>query len=128
MSRRYKADRIFHLPCLQGELFTDTIFGRVKSRDGNTCGQIFANESYFDTFFATFYPMDKKLKAGDALRVFCAEFGIPEKLVHDGAKEMTGNKTEFRKQVTKFNIKSHQSEADMHNQTPAKGVVREVRR
>ena len=57
-----------------------------------TCGQIFANESYF----ATFYPMDTKSKAGDALRVFCNEFGIPEKLVHDGAKEMTGNKTEFQ--------------------------------
>ena len=72
--------------------------------------------------------MDKKSKAGDALRVFCAEFGIPEKLVHDGAKEMTGNKTEFQKQVSKFDIKSRQSEADMHNQSPAEGVVREVRR
>jgi hypothetical protein len=124
MSRRYKADRIFHLPCLQGEWFTDTVFGRIKSRDGNTCGQIFANKSYF----ATFYPMDKKSKAGDALRVFCAEFGIPEKLVHDDAKEMTGNKTEFQKQVSKFDIKSRQSEADMHHQSPAEGVVREVRR
>jgi hypothetical protein len=124
MSRRYKADRIFHLPRLQGEWFPDTVFGRVKSRDGNTCGQIFANESYF----ATFYPMDKKSKAGDALRVFCAKFGIPEKLVHDGAKEMTGNKTEFQKQVSKFDTKSRQSEADMHNQSPAEGVVREVRR
>jgi hypothetical protein len=41
---------------------------------------------------------------------------------------MTGNKTEFQKQVSKFDIKSRQSDADMHNQSPAKGVVREVRR
>jgi len=124
LSRRYKADRIFHLPRLQGEWFTDTVFGRVTSRDGMTCGQIFANESYF----ATFYPMDKKSKAGDALRVFCNEFGIPNKLVHDGAKEMTGNKTEFQRQVIKHDIRSRQSEAEQHNQSPAEGVVREVRR
>ena len=54
LSRRYKADRIFHHPRLQGEWFTDTVFSPVKSRDGNKCGQIFANDSYF----ATFYPMD----------------------------------------------------------------------
>jgi Reverse transcriptase (RNA-dependent DNA polymerase) len=124
LARRYKADRIFHLPRLQGEWFTDTVFGRVKSKDGNTCGQIFANESYF----ATFYPMDTKSKAGDALRVFCREFGVPERLVHDGAKEMTGRKTEFQAQVSKHDITTRISEADLHDQSPAEGVVREVRR
>jgi hypothetical protein len=124
LARRYKADRIFHLPRLQGEWFTDTVFGRVKSKDGNTCGQIFANENYF----ATFYPMDTKSKAGDALRTFCREFGVPERLVHDGAAEMSGRKTEFQRQIKKHDITSRQSEAHLHNQSPAEGVVREVRR
>ncbi len=124
MARRYNADRIYHLPRLQGEWYTDTVFGRIKSKDGNTCGQLFANENYF----AVFYPMDSKAKAGDALRIFCREYGVPERLVHDGAKEMTGKKTEFQSQVTKHNIITRCSEPDLHNQSPAEGVVREVRR
>jgi hypothetical protein len=124
LARRYKADRIFHRPRLQGEWFTDTVFNNVKSKDGNICGQIFANDSYF----ATFYPMDTKKKAGDALRIFCKEFGVPDTLRHDGAKEMCEKNTEFRSQVRKHDITTHISEADLHNQSPAEGVVREVRR
>ena len=124
LSRRYKADRMFFRPQLKGEVFTDTVFGPVKSRDGNKCGQIYANGAYF----ATFYPMDSKKKAGDSLRVFCREFGVPEVLRHDGALEMVGKHTEFKKQVRKHNIKTHVSEADLHNQSPAEGVVREVRK
>jgi hypothetical protein len=95
LARRYKADRMFFLPRLKGEFYTDTVFGPVKSKDGNTCGQIFANEAYF----ATFYPMDTKSKAGDGLRVFCKEFGVPEFLRHDGSKEMGQKKTEFQAQA-----------------------------
>lgn len=124
LARRYKADRVFTLPRLQGEWYTDTVFDKVKSKDGNTCGQIFANENYF----AVFYPMDTKSKAGDALRAFCAEYGVPERLVHDGAKEMTGKKTDFQHQVKKHNILTRVSEADLHNQSLAEGVVREVKR
>jgi hypothetical protein len=124
MGRRYKADRMFFLPRLEGEFYTDTVFGPVKSRDGNTCGQIFANDAYF----ATFYPMDTKSKAGDSLRVFCKEFGVPEILRFDGAKEMGKKKTEFQTQVRRHHITTHVSEADLHNQSPAEGVVREVRK
>ena len=123
-SRRYKADRIYLQPRLQGEWFTDTVFGTVKSKDGNNCGQIFANGAYF----ATFYPMDSKSKAGDSLRVFCKEFGVPELLRHDGAMEMRGKNSEFQKQVRKHNISTHVAEAELHNQSPAEGVVREVRK
>ena len=123
-SRRYKADRIYLQPRLQGEWFTDTVFGTVKWKDGNNCGQIFANGAYF----ATFYPMDSKSKAGDSLRVFCKEFGVPELLRHDGAMEMRGKNSEFQKQVRKHNISTHVAEAELHNQSPAEGVVREVRK
>jgi hypothetical protein len=95
-----------------------------KVEGWNTCGQLFANKNYF----AVFYPMDSKAKAGDALRVFCQEYGVPERLVHDGAKEMTGKKTEFQSQVSKHDIITRCSEPNLHNQSPAEGVVREVRR
>jgi hypothetical protein len=124
LSRRYKADRIYQTPRLQGEWYTDTVEGRCKSGDGNRYGQVFANKDYF----ATFCPMDSKGKAGEALWTFCQEFGVPEKLRFDGSKEQTGKNTEFQKQIRKNNIQQHVSEPDMHNQSPAKGVVREIRK
>jgi hypothetical protein len=57
--------------------------GRCKSKDGNRYGQIFENSAYF----ATIYPMDSKGKAGEALKTFCKEFGVPEEHRFDGSKE-----------------------------------------
>jgi hypothetical protein len=75
LSRRYKADRMYRAPRLQGERSTDTVEGRCKSNDCNQFSQIFANEDYF----VTFYPMDSKGKAGNALHTFYREYGAPEK-------------------------------------------------
>ena len=82
LGRRYKSDQIYELPRLPGEWFTDTIHGRTVSRDGNNYGQVFSNHTYFSAI----YPMDRKGKAGEALRVFCLEFGVPERLTMDDAK------------------------------------------
>ena len=124
LSRQYKADRMFMKKRLAGDWYTDTLDGRVRSRDGNQYAQVFANKS----FFAAIYPMDSKSKAGDALRVFCEEFGVPDRLVSDGSKEQTGHKTEFIKTVRKNNITHHVIEPERHNQNPAEGVIRELRR
>ena len=70
LARRYRAERIFEKRRLRGKWFTDTLDGRVASKDGDRYGQVFANCGYF----ATVYPMDTKRKAGDALRTFCQEF------------------------------------------------------
>jgi hypothetical protein len=51
--------------------------------------------------------MDTKSKAGDALRTFCQEFGVPDRLTCDGSKEQTGKKTEFMQQVRKNDIDLH---------------------
>jgi len=67
LARRYRADQIFEKRRLRGKWFTDTLDGRVTSKDGNWYGQVFANRGHF----ATVYPMDTKSKAGDALRTFC---------------------------------------------------------
>ena len=72
--------------------------------------------------------MDSKAKAGDALRTFCSEFGVPEKLVFDGSKEQTCKGTEFMKQVRKNDIDYHVTEPERHNQNPAEGIIREIRR
>ena len=72
--------------------------------------------------------MDSKAKAGDALRTFCQEFGVPERLTMDGGGEQAGRKTEFMKQVRRNRIQVHLSEPELHNQNPAEGVIREVRK
>ena len=57
--------------------------GRYKSLDGNKHAQTFANKS----FFAAAYPMEHKSSGGKALKQFISDFGIPDKLVCDGAPE-----------------------------------------
>ena len=98
--------------------------GRCKTLNGNRYAQVFANTQYFSRV----YPMDSKGKAGDALRVFCQEFGVPETLIIDGSKEQTGKNSYFMKQIRTHDINYHVSEPDLHNQVPVEGVIRELRR
>ena len=72
--------------------------------------------------------MDSKKKAGDALRLFCQEFGVPERLTFDGSKEQSMKGTEFMKQIRLHGIDYHISEPNLHNQNPVEGVIRELRR
>ena len=123
LSRRYRADRVFYRKTLSGKWSTDTMDGRVKSLAGNRYAQVFANYAYF----ARIYPMDSKKKAGDALRLFCQEFGIPEDLTFDGSKEQNMKGTSFMHQVRTHNINYHVSEPGHHNQNPVEGVIRELR-
>jgi hypothetical protein len=124
LSRRYRTDRVFSRKTLSGNWSTDTMDGRSKSLGGNRYAQVFSNNAYFSRI----YPMDKKSKAGDALRLFCQEFGVPERLTFDGSREQTMKGTEFMKQIRTHNIDYHISEADMHNQNPVEGCIRELRR
>ena len=76
---------MFSRKTLSGDWSTDTMDGRVKSLEGNKYAQVFANKAYFSRI----YPKDSKGRAGDALRLFCQEFGVPNKLTFDGSKEQT---------------------------------------
>ena len=70
--------------------------------------QVFANVS----FFAVSYPMEKNSSAGQALKQFIAEFGIPDRIVCDGLGEQTGKRTEIAATVTKHGIDLHLTEPD----------------
>ena len=83
---RYRADRMFIRPCICGTIYTDTVNVHYKSLDGNKHAQIFANES----LFATAYLMEHKSSAGQVLKQFISDFGIPDKLVCDGTAEQVG--------------------------------------
>ena len=64
LSRRYWSDQMFYPKTLAGKWSTDTMDRRSKKISGNRYAQVFFNDKYF----AKPYPMDKKGKAGDALK------------------------------------------------------------
>ena len=115
LGRRYKADWLYRLPSLPGDLYTDTLNGCTKSKSGNKYGQLFANKNYF----APIYLMDKKKKVGEALCVFFQEFGVPERLTMDGAQDQVGQNSAFMKEVRKQGIDFQVIEPERHNQNPA---------
>ena len=83
MSKRYRADRTFDCKHLKGKWSTNTMDDRVLSITGNRFAQVFANSSYFPKL----YPKPSNGEAGDSLRTFCWEFGVPESLTFDESKE-----------------------------------------
>ena len=100
MGIHYKADRLYHLPRLPGDWYNDTLHGHTKSKAGNKYGQVFAN----NTYFAAIYPMDTKKKVGEALCIFCQEFGVPERLTVDVAPDQVGQNSAFMTEVKKQGI------------------------
>ena len=85
---------------------------------------MFTNKGYF----AKLYPMGSKWEARAALKLFCKEFGVPEKLTFDGSKEQCCKGTTFMKQIRSHGIHHHIIEPNMHNENPAEGVIREIRK
>jgi hypothetical protein len=84
----------------------------VKSLDGNRYSQVFSNI----TFFAKIYPMARKKDAGQALKIFVLELGVPEDLTIDGLKEQTMPGTECMKCCRRNDIKVHRTEPERPNQ------------
>jgi hypothetical protein len=124
LARRYRADKMYGKKRLRGMWASDTMDGRVKSLDGNRYAQVFANGS----FFAEIYPMATKASAGQALKEFCNELGVPDELTIDGSKEQNARGSEFMKTCRKGDIEVTRTEPNRPNQNPSEGVIREVRR
>ena len=51
--------------------------------NGNHYDQVFLNKAYV----VKVYPMDSNSKVGNTLKLFCREFGVPEKLTLHGSNE-----------------------------------------
>ena len=59
--------------------------------------------------------MDYKSKAGDALKLFYQELGVPEKLTFGGSKEQTCKGATFMKEFCRQGINYQTIEPDLHN-------------
>ena len=115
LHRRYRVDHL-HLNRrrLNGDWFTDTLFSKVTSIQGNTCAQVYTNGS-----FITVHPLDSKAKIAQSLTEFTDDVGIPDTLLSDGAPEVVGSKTDFMKEVNRLKIRLKRSEAGRSNQNYA---------
>ena len=71
-----------------------------------------------------FYPIYSKIKSVYAMKLFCQEFGVPEKLTFYGSKEQACKGTIFIKDVCRQGIDYHISEPDLHNQNPDESFIR----
>ena len=72
--------------------------------------------------------MESKGLAGDALKQFIADFGVPDQIICDGSKEQTKRGTTFMEQVRKHHIDLHTTEPGRYNQSKVEGVIRELRK
>ena len=115
---------MYERPRIRSTIYTNTMGGWHKSLDGNKYAQVFVN----DSFFAVSYPMDKKNSAGQALKQFIADFGVPDRIICDGSGEQMGKRTEFTATARKHGIDINLTEPDRHNQSKVEGVIRELRK
>jgi hypothetical protein len=115
LHRRYRVDHL-HLnrKRLNGDWFTDTLFSKVESIQGNTCAQVFTNGTY-----TSVHPMSSKSHVAKALTEFTDDVGIPDNLTSDGAPEIVGRHTEFTKEVNRMKIRMRRAEVGRSNQNYA---------
>ena len=91
LSRHYDTnDRMLRYRRLNSMFFTDTFFVTKvgKSSRGNTCAQLFVS----DKGYVQLYPMKSKGDFHHALKQFCKDVGVPQKLVCDPSGEQTSRK------------------------------------
>ena len=115
---------MYERPWIRGTIYTDTMDGQHESLDGNKYAQVFAT----DFHFSAVYLMESKGLAGNALKQFIADFGVPDKIICDGSKEQTKCGTTFMEQVRKHHIDIHTTEPGRYNQSKVEGVIRELRK
>ena len=115
LHRRYRVDHL-HLNRrrLNGDWYSDTLFSKVTSLQGNVCAQVFTNGNY-----TSIHPLSSKSKVGQALTEFTDDVGIPDSLMTDGAPEIIGPGTEFMKEVNRLKIRMRRSEVGRSNQNHA---------
>ena len=59
---------------------------------------------------------------------FIRSYGAPLEMISDGSKEQTGKHTMFATTLRQYEINHRLSEPEQHNQNPAEGVIRELRK
>jgi hypothetical protein len=126
LHRRYRVDHLdLNRRRLHDTFYTDTMFSKVKSLNGNVCAQVFTNGRYTRVF-----PMPSKSSENiaRALREFIDDVGVPETLICDLATEQVGQHTPMMREIRRFHIKVHNAEKGRSNQNHrAETEIRELK-
>ena len=83
LSQRFKTnDRQMRYRRLPVNMFTDTMYSKVVSRQGNKAAQIFGTSDGF----ARAHPMKMEIQAHEALSLLFSRYGVPNTMIMDGVK------------------------------------------
>ena len=108
-----------HFGNLRGEQVTS-----AASQGVDQFAQVFTHRPCF----AKSHPVSSKSSTGEALKICCREFEVPERLISDGSKQQTGNNSQFKKTATHCNVIHNVIEPNMHNHNPVEGAIRNIRK
>ena len=104
----------FNQKRLNGQFYCDHLVAKTKSLDGNTRAWLYTTGK-----FTVVYPCGSIREAGDTLRRFADNVGIPYQVRSDLSTELTGKNTEFQAQSKHLGIDVTHSEAEQSNQNHA---------
>ena len=104
------------------EVYTDTLFGKVKSLRGNTCCQVYATPFQF----IRAYPMVSKKEAHTTVDEFFRKIGVPQAIIPDNAKELTLG--EFQRKCRRAQCPILPIEAYTPNANMSEMTIRELKR
>jgi hypothetical protein len=103
---------------LNTQFYSDTVFATTKSLKGNKCAQVFTAKD-----FIRFHPMDSKQNCHQALQVFAEDVRIPSDLCADGAAELTGPISGWRKLCRELWVATRESEPYTQKQDQAETSI-----
>ena len=100
-----------HRKRLNAQFYADHLVARTKFLYGSTGTWV-----YTIVKFTAVYPVANRLEAGDTLRRYKENFGIPDRLRTDQAPEIMGKNTEFQPQAKRLHIDLTHTELERSNQ------------
>ena len=127
LTRRFKIDRAHmrykKLATREGSFYTDTLFSKIKSIRGYTCGNLYTISLGFKKFF----PMESKTgqECSNSLQTLIHLVGIPPSLHSDNAPEFVQG--DFKKKCQKFDIQQSATEPHSPWQNRAESGICEVK-
>ena len=108
-------------PRLNCTMYTDTMFGRVRSLDGNLCAQVYCTPFHW----VYVEPMATERDAHKTLDSLFRYCGVPQIMVSDNAKALTQG--EFRAKIQRAQATPKSVEAFTSNQCLAEDIIRELK-
>jgi hypothetical protein len=104
---------------LRTDIYTDTMFSKVKSLRQSTCAQVYVTSFHWTKV----YPLRKKSEAHLSLNKLHRDIGVSKAIIPDNAMELTDDK--FWKEAIKAGLIICPTEAYTHNQNLAESGIRE---